>query len=131
MRSTILAALFIFSFLPNVSADGGIGSLFDVFFRLTTHAAESTANASASTSRWEYYQRQRRLRHVPPEAASFAEQNLALLQRDIAAGDGEYVRTFVTLLAPKGKQDVLRQDLKAEYRQLFPNSGTTPDQFLR
>jgi hypothetical protein len=62
----------------------------------------------------------------------FAEVNLTSLRQEMAAGQGEYVSTFATLL---GATDATRPQMvrffQAEYQNLFPKAETSSDEMLK
>ena len=61
----------------------------------------------------------------------FAEVNLASLRQDIAAGQGEYVNAFASLLgATDANRGQMVSFLKAEYQNLFPTSDTGSTEML-
>jgi hypothetical protein len=58
------------------------------------------------------------------ETETFVAVNYAQLQRDIAAGQGEYATAFATLLgAPEFQRPVLVSFLHANYEALFPQGN--------
>jgi len=65
------------------------------------------------------------------EQEAFTELNLDNLQRDMAAGQGEYLAAFVTLL---GCSDAIRPSVyefaQQSYGVTFPTDSTTPMQAL-
>ena len=65
------------------------------------------------------------------ETEVFAEVNLDSLRAEMAAGQGDYVNAFATLL---GANDATRpqmvQFFHNEYKSLFPSASTTSDQML-
>jgi hypothetical protein len=62
----------------------------------------------------------------------FADVNLASLRQEMAAGQGEYVSTFATLL---GATDTTRPQMvrffQTEYQNLFPKAETSSDEMLK
>jgi hypothetical protein len=62
----------------------------------------------------------------------FAEVNLESLRREMAAGQGEYVNTFASLLSGN---EAVRPELvkffRAEYQSLFPSASTDSAQMLQ
>lgn len=61
----------------------------------------------------------------------FAEVNLASLRQEIAAGQGEYVNAFASLLgATDSNRSQMVGFLKAEYPSLFPTSDTGSTEML-
>ncbi len=62
------------------------------------------------------------------EAEVFAEVNLDTLRVEMAAGNGEFVRSFAALLG--GNTDSLVAFFQTEYTSLFPTSSTTSAEFL-
>ena len=61
----------------------------------------------------------------------FAEVNFASLRKDIAAGQGEYVEAFSTLLgASDANRLIVAQFMKQNYSTLFPTSSTNSDEML-
>ncbi|MFA5976199.1 MAG: DUF3015 family protein [Elusimicrobiota bacterium] len=62
----------------------------------------------------------------------FAEVNLNSLRQEIAAGQGEYVSTFASLLgATETNRLPMIQFLKSEYPALFPTAETGSDEMLK
>ena len=60
------------------------------------------------------------------EAEVFAEVNLDSLRREMAMGQGEYVRSFATLLgASRSQIPALINLFQKEYETLFPNATTS------
>jgi Protein of unknown function (DUF3015) len=65
------------------------------------------------------------------EAEVFAEVNLDSLRREMAAGQGEYVRTFASLLgASETNVSQLVQLFHDQYASLFPTSATSTAELL-
>lgn len=62
------------------------------------------------------------------EAEVFAEVNLDTLRLEMAAGNGEFVRSFASLLGTN--TDSLVKFFQAEYTSLFPTASTTSAEFL-
>src|SRR5258708_34097429 len=61
----------------------------------------------------------------------FAEVNLASLRQEMAAGQGEYVNAFASLLgATETNPGQMISFLKTEYQNLFPTSDTGSTQML-
>jgi hypothetical protein len=62
----------------------------------------------------------------------YAEVNLTSLRQEMAAGQGEYVSTFATLL---GATDQTRPQMvrffQTEYQVLFPSAETSSDEMLK
>jgi hypothetical protein len=59
------------------------------------------------------------------EAEVYAEVNLDSLRREMAAGEGEYVTTFASLLgASQTNRAAVVQVMKDNYTTLFPSSST-------
>lgn len=68
---------------------------------------------------------------IVKEAEVFAEVNLESLRRDMAAGDGEFVRAFASLIATdSSKVPSLVKVFHAEYGSLFSSSSTTSAELL-
>ena len=64
-------------------------------------------------------------------AETYAEVNLDSLRREMAEGQGEYVRTFASLLGAKGKNvDALVDVFHSNYTTLFASSDTDTTQFM-
>ncbi len=58
-------------------------------------------------------------------AETYADVNLDSLRREMAQGQGEFVRTFASLLGAKGKNiDTLVEVFQSHYTTLFPTSDT-------
>ena len=65
------------------------------------------------------------------EVEVFADVNLDTLRREMAAGEGEFVRTFAALLGAEGEQvDQLVATFHKEYATLFPAADTTSADML-
>lgn len=65
------------------------------------------------------------------EAELYAEVNLDTLRREMAAGSGESVQTFASLLGASDiHRDVVVALMKSNYSTLFPNSNTTSTDLL-
>lgn len=65
------------------------------------------------------------------EAEVFAEVNLESLRKDMARGDGEFVRAFASLLTSDvSKVDALVMVFHSEYSSLFPTVSTTSAELL-
>lgn len=61
----------------------------------------------------------------------FAEVNFPDLKRDMAAGGGEFLTSFGTLLGCDGAaQPRLARMMQAQYETLLPSESTTPDQLV-
>lgn len=61
----------------------------------------------------------------------YAEVNYASLRQDMAAGQGEYVNAFASLLgATDANRGQMVSFLKAEYQSLFPTSETSSTEML-
>ncbi len=68
---------------------------------------------------------------IVKEAEVFAEINLDSLRRDMAMGDGEFVRAFASLIATDAtKVSSLVKVFHSEYASLFPSSTTTSAELL-
>jgi len=63
------------------------------------------------------------------EAEVFAEVNLDTLRKEMAIGDGEFVKTFATLIGAKDVSQMV-QFFHDNYTTLFPSSATTSDELL-
>lgn len=65
------------------------------------------------------------------EVEVFAEVNLDTLRREMAAGDGEFVRTFAALLGAEGDGiPSLVHLFQENYETLFPSADTTSGEML-
>lgn len=65
------------------------------------------------------------------EAEVFAEVNLDTLRREMAMGDGEYVRSFAALLgATESDMPSMLKLFQSQYTTLFPSSATTSGEML-
>ena len=65
------------------------------------------------------------------EQTAFAEVNFTDLKRDMAAGGGEYVTSFATLLGcDDATKPALAKMMQARYETLLPSEGTTPGELL-
>src|SRR5213078_3619481 len=65
-------------------------------------------------------------------AEVFVEVNLPELRRDIAAGHGEYVDAFASLIGvSEAQRPQLVQFLHSEYPALFPEAQTGSDEMLK
>ena len=61
----------------------------------------------------------------------FADVNMASLRQDIAAGQGDYVTAFASLLGTsESARPQMVSFLKSEYQNLFPTSETTSTEML-
>jgi len=61
----------------------------------------------------------------------FAEVNLDSLRKEMAAGQGEYVNTFASLLgATDATRPAMVRLFQTQYTTLFPSSNTTSDEML-
>ncbi len=61
----------------------------------------------------------------------FAEVNLDVLRREMAAGNGEFVYAFASLLgATETNRSAMVHFFQANYSELFPSAGTTSTQML-
>lgn len=68
---------------------------------------------------------------IVKEAEVFADVNLESLRRDMAAGDGEFVRAFASLIATDAsKVPSLVKVFHAEYASLFSTTTTTSAELL-
>jgi hypothetical protein len=63
------------------------------------------------------------------EAEVFAEVNLDTLRREMSVGDGEFVRTFASLIGSKDVDSTLGM-FKANYETLFPSASTSSGEFM-
>ena len=64
-------------------------------------------------------------------AETYAEVNLDSLRQEMAQGQGEYVRTFASLLGANGKNvDTLVEVFQSNYTTLFPTSDTSTADML-
>ena len=64
-------------------------------------------------------------------AEIFAEANFDVLKKEMAQGDGEYVRTFATLLgANDAHVTPLVELMKQKYTALLPSEVTTHDELM-
>jgi len=62
----------------------------------------------------------------------FADVNLASLRQEMAAGQGEYVTTFASLLgASETTRPQMVRFFQTEYRDLFPTAKTSSDEMLK
>jgi hypothetical protein len=62
----------------------------------------------------------------------FADVNLTSLRREMAAGQGEYVNAFASLLgASQATMPQMVQFFQMEYQNLFPTADTSSDQMLK
>jgi len=68
-------------------------------------------------------------RNDEKEQLMFAEANLKQLERDMAAGSGEYVNAMAALLGCTEKAEFASYTQK-QYETIFPAAGTTPEQLL-
>lgn len=65
------------------------------------------------------------------EAEVFAEVNLDSLRREMAMGDGEYVRSFAALLGTtEANMPSMLKTFQSQYTTLFPSSATTSGEML-
>jgi hypothetical protein len=65
------------------------------------------------------------------ETETFAEVNLPNLQREMAAGEGEYVMAFATLLgASDSQRPVLVSFMQKHYSEIFPTPTTGAGEML-
>ena len=61
----------------------------------------------------------------------FAEVNLDSLRQEMAAGQGEYVNTFASMLgATDANRTAMVRFFQSEYTHLFPTSNTSSDEML-
>lgn len=66
------------------------------------------------------------------EAEVFAEVNLDTLRKEMASGEGEFVRAFASLLGADAAQvPQLVRFFHEEYKSLFPSSTTTSAELLQ
>ena len=66
------------------------------------------------------------------ETEVFAEVNLDSLKREMAAGQGEYVTAFATLLgANETQRPAVVKFFQTHYQELFPAPGTTAAELLQ
>jgi len=66
------------------------------------------------------------------EAEVYAEVNLDSLRKEMAIGDGEFVRTFASLLGAKGTQvPTMLKMFHDEYASLFSSSDTSSAEMLK
>lgn len=64
-------------------------------------------------------------------AEVYAEVNLDSLRREMASGEGEYVRTFASLLGASDKNiSQLVTVFHSQYASLFPTTGTSTSELL-
>lgn len=63
------------------------------------------------------------------EAEVYADVNLDTLRREMAVGDGEFVRTFAALLGARSV-DQMVTFFHGEYASLFPSAQTTSGELL-
>jgi hypothetical protein len=62
----------------------------------------------------------------------YAEVNLDSLRREMAAGQGEYVNTFASMLgANEATRPQMVRFFQSEYQNLFPNAQTTSSEMLQ
>jgi len=63
------------------------------------------------------------------QAEVYAEINLDTLRHEMAAGQGEFVNTFVSLIGTSNRSEMVRF-FQSEYASLFPTAGTTASEML-
>lgn len=69
---------------------------------------------------------------IVKEAEVFAEVNLESLRREAAAGDGEFIRAFSSMMTTDAsKVAAIVNVFHAEYASLFPTSSTTSAELLK
>lgn len=130
MKSLLSVSLFIFLFSTNAFARGygmagcGLGSILlgdkkgmmQIFAATSNGVGGQTFAMSSGTSNC--------VDGSGKTAKLFIQANKAALATDMARGEGETIISLATLLGchDAGK---MGQDLKANYKQVFPNANTS------